>query len=152
MLFTFLHFSFSWPPCIHHIFHMEKLSTILDKIWMEMSEPVAGFASTWKKFGKTEGKSATLLTMTFTHQSNCYFFPLIFAYMRFRFIHTVRKVSIPEFLYCRMLWVPHPLSRAKWLHPSLFLLPVYSSPTLACERGGGGWPQIVLQHRKSDTL
>ncbi len=40
---SYLHFSFSWPPYKHHIFHIETfVSTILDKFWMKMSEPVAG--------------------------------------------------------------------------------------------------------------
>jgi hypothetical protein len=72
--------------------------------------------------------------------------------MRFRLIHTVRKVSIPEFLYCRMLWVPHPPSRAKWVPPLCFSTSCVYSRLHLFAGEGGGWPQIIRQQRKSGTL
>ncbi len=59
---------------------------------------------------------------------------------------TVKEVKYTEFLCCRMIWSPHPLSRAKWLPTpylsfySLSVCSLYSSPTvhsLAGEGAGG---------------
>ncbi len=62
---------------------------------------------------------------------------------------------LPEFLCCRMIWVPPtPFPMRKTPPLSVFLLPVYivRLNSLAALRGGDGWPQIIRQHRNSGTL